>query len=390
MWTRFSSDERGAFAIITAIALVVIIMVVGLSIDIGRGTRTQSIAQQASDAASAACTLKYWETKDVAAAQDAGFRYLAANLDPAYMGGMSGTKKSATVEFNEREKSCLVTLKGDIPTSFTRVAGFEKVDISNVSEASIRPGPTATKVFFVLDRSGSMNVINNQCGPEKFEAVRIGAAKAINIIYDSIASDENLRTGTVFFNTEVGPLADLQQDRQPSLKVIEASVAQECSADTICDAPEMQQRIYRDSDLEAQPTICFTNTAGGLQKAIERIDANTELEEKAKDLVEIIVLMSDGAPNLGPGKTLINESIAACNAFKNAPERKTKNGGKVIRHLITVVYNAPDEASKNFMKECASKPEFYFEVMREQELIAAFENIADMIRKLIDIVRLTK
>jgi len=152
MKTFKSIDCNGQVLVIVALVLIVLIAVVGLAIDSGRGYGVKAKLNAAVDAACIAATkaLSYGEDE----ARQTAERYFHGNFPDGYL--------SSTPEFNpdniditaSSDGNVVVTIPGtaDMPTTFMRVLGYETLHVNARAQVTRK----AVDIAFVVDNTSSL------------------------------------------------------------------------------------------------------------------------------------------------------------------------------------------------------------------------------------------
>lgn len=158
------SREKGASLILGVISLVVIIPMLGLSVDAGilyaSKARLQSAVDGASLAAARALNLGQTIQEQTTNAQQNAVNWFYANFPPGNWATTSTqmTTSSVTVTAGTNVRSVSVTAYSNVPTYFMKWFNINSTTISAIGTASRRD----VVIMMVMDRSGSMNS-NNGC-----------------------------------------------------------------------------------------------------------------------------------------------------------------------------------------------------------------------------------
>ena len=144
---RFRKSENGSVALMATVAAVCLVGIVGLVVDYSRTTRRQANLQSIADMASIAAAQLPGATKPAreAAAQ------AVVNANMQFDDGLSSFK--ATVD--DLGTGVRVTLSGTVPTTFSRVLGFNGVPVTVVAETGMG-NASDVEIALVLDTTGSM------------------------------------------------------------------------------------------------------------------------------------------------------------------------------------------------------------------------------------------
>jgi Flp pilus assembly protein TadG len=161
---NYRSREKGASLILGIISLVMIIPMLGLSVDVGilyaSKARLQSAVDGASLAAARALNLGETVAEQTTNAQQNAVNWFYANYPPgnwATTGTVMNTS-SVVVTAGTNVRSIQVTATSNVPTYFMKWFNFNSTTITALGTASRRD----VVIMMVMDRSGSMNN-NNGC-----------------------------------------------------------------------------------------------------------------------------------------------------------------------------------------------------------------------------------
>jgi Flp pilus assembly protein TadG len=196
-------DQRGAVAIIVALAAVPLFGFAGLAIDIGYALSVKSALQTSTDAAVLAgaqdlncCTSA--PSQAVTTATSYGSVAGGKNLIP----GVTVTMASGSPQmkcFTSLGISCtgvsaanglVVTQTAAVPTFFARVFGISTISVSATAAAASAGGkPTPLDVMLVLDTTQSMNNADPKCGitgATKLTCAEAGVQTILNTLAPSV------------------------------------------------------------------------------------------------------------------------------------------------------------------------------------------------------------
>jgi Flp pilus assembly protein TadG len=163
--SRFRRDRRGNVAIIFTITAIPLISAIGCAVDYSLATRMKAKLQTAADSASIAA-LSQKSPGFVAASVMTGNGTVAAgvtdanNVFDANMNGITGYQnlvRSSTVTKTGIKLAASVTYTADVPVSFLKVIGFQKLTVTGVS-SSAATLPPYLDFYLTLDVSGSMGL----------------------------------------------------------------------------------------------------------------------------------------------------------------------------------------------------------------------------------------
>lgn len=147
---------KGQVVIIVAIGLIVIIGMVGLAIDSGRGYGVKAKLSAAVDAAAIAATrgltVGATDAERLANAQTAAQNFFHGNFPDNYLGAMPTSLSTNAVHEDDGYWRVNVSATADMPTTFMRVIGQNMLTVAADSEAIRRD----VDVMLVMDTSGSL------------------------------------------------------------------------------------------------------------------------------------------------------------------------------------------------------------------------------------------
>ena len=163
--SRFRRDRRGNVAAIFAITAIPLISAIGCAVDYSLATRMKAKLQTAADAAGIAA-LSQKSPGFLAASLMTGNGSVAAgvtdanNVFDANMSGITGYQnlvRSSTVTKTGIKLAATVTYTADVPVSFLKVIGFQKLTVTG-STSSAATLPPYLDFYLTLDVSGSMGL----------------------------------------------------------------------------------------------------------------------------------------------------------------------------------------------------------------------------------------
>ncbi|NOJ41718.1 TadE/TadG family type IV pilus assembly protein [Bradyrhizobium australiense] len=163
--SRFRRDRRGNVAIIFTIAAIPLVSAIGSAVDYSLATRMKAKLQTAADSASIAA-LSQKSPGFLAASVMSGNGSVAAgitdanNVFDANMNGITGYQnlvRTSTVTKTGIKLAASVTFTADVPVTFLKVIGFQKLTVTGVS-SSAATLPPYLDFYLTLDVSGSMGL----------------------------------------------------------------------------------------------------------------------------------------------------------------------------------------------------------------------------------------
>lgn len=199
--------ERGMAIMLTAMMLVFLIPMVGLSIDVGVLYMLRNKMSAASDAAAlgAARGLNVSGTaaQQKTAAENAAAAFFVANFPDGYLGTHS---RQLVTGFTPSEAVLTVTVTARLqaPTFFMRTLGFTNVTVAGAGTATRRN----TNLVLLLDKSGSMGpaCADMKAGAETFvtymskEFDTVGLITYNDTAFDDYRPDKNWAVGDALVN----------------------------------------------------------------------------------------------------------------------------------------------------------------------------------------------
>lgn len=163
---RFRRDQRGNIAVIFAITCLPLISAIGCAIDYSEATRIKAKLQSAADAAALASISQRSNGWLAASTMTTNGEVSVAETDAANI--FDGNAKNAANNYTNGSRSAVVMKTGatvtatvnfsaDVPVTFMKAVGFQKLTVSGVSKASITM-PLYLDFYLTLDVSGSMGL----------------------------------------------------------------------------------------------------------------------------------------------------------------------------------------------------------------------------------------
>ncbi len=258
--------QRGQILVLVAIALFVLIGLVGLAIDSGLAYGVKAKLASAVDAASIAGARALAEGVDdnarIASARSAAKDYYAANLPPVFLGAERVPLTDQMIDaVHDATGYWTVTVTGSavMPVTFMRLLGFSDFPISAMGQSIRRD----LDIILVLDTSGSLASPSST-----FPALK---AAAINFVNKFNAGANGDRVGVVSFAS--GAVVDV-----PIVK----------------DGTRGFNRPQVIAAINALNVSGSTASAEGLRLALNDINGVPAINRSS---LRMIVFFSDGAPN---------------------------------------------------------------------------------------------
>ncbi len=267
---------RGQIAILTALTLVVLIGVVGLAIDSGRGYGVKSKLNAAVDAASIAAARAVVEGANdstrIANAQAAGLKFYNGNFPVDYLGATRNVPVITAVHQSSGYWQIAVSGSADMPTTFMRVLGQTNVSVSAAAQAIRRD----VDMMLVLDTSGSLASPSGT-----FTKLQNAATSFISKFSAGPGGD---RVGLVSFAS--GGVLNVPINKDATRGFTMATITQAIS------------NLTNSHVTNPVAPSGSTASAEGMRRALAEIRAVPAANQSS---LRVIVFFSDGAPNDVPG-----------------------------------------------------------------------------------------
>jgi Flp pilus assembly protein TadG len=252
--------ERGIALVYVGIFLVLLCLIVGLAVDLGRAYAVRLQLATAVDAAALAAARIIPNGED--AAQDEAEKIFALNFPADALD--AGTAPTPTVEFatvpsGPNRGAHLVTVSATVPlpTTFMRVRGYDSIDVGARGQATRR----LVDLSFVIDHSASLGA-------------GYGEVKAAANTFVDFFDEEDDRIALVLFSTDT------------------------VVADPIEDAGRGFDRGSIHGHIDNSVSHGKTSTAEGLFRGWDQL---RRVPSDVQAGVRVIVLFTDGAPNTFSG-----------------------------------------------------------------------------------------
>jgi Flp pilus assembly protein TadG len=161
-------DRRGAIAVFVAAGIIPLVAMAGLAIDTTRGYLVKARLNQALDAAALAGGRVYFDPE-----RDADVRnFFDANFPQGFLGAELG---ELDIDEDTENGRLTVSATARIPTTFTRVLGFEELNVS--ARSVVERADRGMELVLVMDNTGSM------LSSGKIGEMRDAANELVGILY---------------------------------------------------------------------------------------------------------------------------------------------------------------------------------------------------------------
>ena len=398
MWSRFVADQRGGVAPIFALAIVPIIGLVGAAVDYSRGNAARTAMQAALDATALMLS------RDAAGMDPSQVSAKATSFFNAQFSRSEVTNVQANGVLSSPQQGSFildVTASGTVPTTFTRLLGQQKLDIS--SSAQVKWGVKKLELALVLDNTGSMGnngkltqlktASHNLLTTLQNAAKQPGDVKVAIIPFDKIVNIGTGYAGQSWVDYSVHDIQQAQwegcvqdrdqpydtQDTTPTTDLHTKFPAVQCSSLTtlmpLTDIFDTTGFTNLNSKIDAMTAAGNTNVTIGLVWGWHALTANqpmTEGSEPAPDKDKVIVLLTDGDNTQNrwtrTGSSIDERTALACTNAKAA---------NIKIYTVRVI-----DGDATLLRNCATKPSMYYNVNQATQLNSVFSSIAQNLANL--------
>lgn len=394
---KFFSDRRGNFAMIFALAAIPLVIAAGAAVDISRAYIVENRLKAALDAAALAVGGATGKTQ--AQLEEIAQAYFDAN----YPGEKLGVPGAVSVVQNGNTVTLAAT--AELPTSLMGIVGINTLDIGASSQVT-RQG-RKLELALVLDVTGSM------ASGGRMTALKTASEMLLDILETSGAVPGDIKVSIVPFDTEVNvgksnKNASWLKWSYEALTTVwfwqtisTVNVSKNSWKGCVVDRDQnydVQNTIPTSSDSTKYPgassncnipeILALTDNWGNLHDKIDELDPNgntnttiglawgwnmltqghplSQATAPADDLDKVIVFLTDGDNTENrwttSGNSIDTRTGSVCTNIKAA--------GIKIYTIRTINGNA------NLLRNCATKPEMYFDVTQTSQLTEVFTSIA--------------
>ncbi len=173
---RFAENQRGAVAVLIAVAVVPLFGFIGVATDAARGYMFKAKLQQAVDAAALAGG-RVINDPD----RDSDIeQYFYANMPDNYLGAPTPTP---AISVDEAAGLVTVTASATMPTTLVSVLGIHDVTVN--ARSVVRRAVRGMELALIMDNTGSMR------GGGKIDTMKTAAHDLIDILYGNNETVEN-------------------------------------------------------------------------------------------------------------------------------------------------------------------------------------------------------
>jgi Flp pilus assembly protein TadG len=398
MWSRFVADQRAGAAPIFALALVPMVGLVGAAVDFSRGNAVRTAMQASLD--STALML----SRDAAGMDPTQITSKATALFKAQFNRAELPEPTVTAVLSTPQQGSFildVKASGSVATTFTKVIGQEKLDVS--SSAQVKWGVKKLELALVLDNTGSMasngkmtelkTASKSLLTTLKEAAKELGDVKVAIIPFDRIVNIGTGYAGKSWMNYAAnniqqaswqGCVEDRDQpndtlDTTPTSSSATKFRAVSCSGITsimpLTDVLDTAGFTNLNSKIDAMNPSGNTNVTIGLVwgwHALTKGEPMTEGSDPAPDKDKVIVLLTDGDNTQNrwtqSGSAIDERTALACTNVK---------GANIKVYTVRVI-----DGDATLLRNCASKTNMYYNVNQASQLNSVFTSIAQNLANL--------
>lgn len=400
----FWNNRKGSVAVLTAIALAMLVFVVGAGVDWARANKADAVTMGALDAAALAAAKEM--TRGTLSASR--IEQLAKDHFNAAVAAQSakGLRFNAlTVEQDATQNTVKVSVQVELDTAFVRLAGFNQMTLNRAATAAF--DSKDLELSLMLDVTGSM-------GGSKISELRRAARDVVDILMDGAGGGQRVRIGLVPYSASVnvgaGIAGQVSNGESADGCVIEraGSAAYDDTApaagsyiSTYGSPGVSRNRRYACPSAQVLP---MTDNKRQLKRAIDRLRAGGYTAGHlgaawawymvspkwagvwpaasrpeaygTPDLIKAVVLMSDGEFNTNylngrPNSNSRNQAERLCDAMK---------AENVM--VFTVGFELRNAGAVAMLEDCATSPAQAYLASNGTELREAFASIAQYLARL--------
>jgi len=397
---RFLCHEEANVLMLTGLGILILFAIGGAAVDFGRQQLVRGRLQQATDAAAlGAAALPDGATN--ADRQNAALRFYQMNYPAEYLGV---SRPSPTISVGS---TISVSANGEVQTNFISNVGVNTLQSGGRTVVATNTISTGSGYDMVMafDISGSMTA-NEDVGSSGIRVVPSGLVNTARTNGRNACNQYKTYVAPVFNSYNCNAVPDtgpagtetFGMTRAKRLNALRGS-AYGLADDLLNDSPTSRIAVVQWSS-RVMKTFDFTSDKSAVLNEIDTMAAfggtnsanamnhikNNMAANYRDDAIPVVVLLTDGV-NFDPyyrnpkGSQSYNaeinaDTLSACTALKS----RTKPV-----QVYTVAFGddvTTNPAANNMLRDCASRPEFYFQADNSAELMAAFNEIFETVRKL--------
>ncbi|MGL4397133.1 MAG: pilus assembly protein TadG-related protein [Hyphomicrobium sp.] len=203
---RFSSDDKGAVAVIFCLSSIVLTMLVGLAVDTARYHNFSSHSQSALDAATLAAA-KQMPNEDLSTEEIRALAIATFNSAMSSLGVQAATMAPLDLDIDRNNAIVKATFTAHVPSLFGSLAGMSPLT-KIVQGAQVKFDMTKVELAMVLDITGSMNDNN------KMSDMKAAAKDVVDTLFKNSLNEKHVRIALAPYSASVnaGALANAVTD----------------------------------------------------------------------------------------------------------------------------------------------------------------------------------
>jgi len=408
MMRRFRRDQRGNVLVMAGFLTVPVIGIVGVTVDYSRASNARQALSSAIDSASLMAARDAQKLSD-AQLRDRIDSWIRDNLPASAKSEFTG----ATVLIDRTARTIKISANANVETTIGRVLGPQYIPVASDSQSTW--GTNKIELALVLDNTGSMS------NSDKMTNLKVASKDLINIMKDAAIETDQIRISIVPFNTQVRIARSFKDESwmrygltrqtncgkkgcttQTMTKTIWAQSTEGCIADRDPNYDTTDGGSYSASDQQYPAFWCSQSTLAETMPLTSdwtaltnRIDAMTPVGNTNVTIGAVWgwATLSQGAPfteakpatepRLKKYMILLTDGDNTQNRFTTTQseiDARTRlacqniKGAGINLYTIRVI-----DGNAALLKECASKPEMYYEVTSASQLSPIFKTIANEI-----------
>jgi Flp pilus assembly protein TadG len=411
---RFADDTRGVIAMTFSIALFVVIMFVGCAVDIARLNHARTKVISAVDAATIFAAKRLKDTgMTQATLQSLAQTFFNENMKS---GANLATITGFQLVVAGDNEGVTINVKSEVPTTFARVAGINKMDVPATATAIFNSQDI--EVGLQLDVTGSMG--STIAGQRKIDSLKVASKNLLDILMPSSGS------GTTKVRVGIAPFAAGVNAGSYASAVATGSAPGNCVYErissfadttdlppggsdnfkTLNDLPKGAQscpggaKIAALSDNKAQLIGAINSlspggsTAGHLGTSWAWYllspnwsgvwpSASKPAAYNDPKVLKFAILMTDGIYNTVGGASTGDFGTTAAQSQQRAKDLCDAMKAKgIVIYSVGFIAAGDPPAAADTLKYCASTAGTFYQAQDGTQLDAAFQNIAKDISRL--------
>ena len=399
---RFRRDADGAIAVIFALVSMVLLLVTGLAIDLGRAMHASGLISAAVDAAALAGA-KGVRLQNLSNAEATNVAKAIFDSNIATSGGSYAVINGFDVSINRSNSAVTITVDANVPTVFGQLAGVEKFDIPRTAVAIF--DAKDVEVGVQLDVTGSMS-------GSKIVDLKLATKDLVDVLIPDEPTGQKIRIGLAPYAAGVnaGPLAFAVNGGRASNGCVYERTLDNWQASDV--APTGTASLKIQSDLPGSQScpgarvLALTDDKGQLKSTVDRFaaggttaghlgtawawylispewggifsGASAPASYNDGKTIKVAILMTDGEYNTVGGVMSGGNVTRSSNTAENTCAAMKAKGVTVY----TVGFRLDTALARTVMANCASSGSKAYLAANGTALREAFRSIAEDITTL--------